>query len=97
MSKTLKKDKGQRDLRSFFVATPVSSKSNSMTNGTVYQDNDTTKNTVKQGVAIKAAESPISVLDSEEEDFSAWDDLDDDVMISEGTLHMYIIILLLYT
>ena len=69
-----------------------------MTNGTVYQDNDTTKNTVEQGVAIKAAaESPISVLDSEEEDFSKWDDLDDNVMISEGTLHMYIIILSLYS
>ncbi|KAL9962457.1 hypothetical protein ACROYT_G031561 [Oculina patagonica] len=83
-SKTLKKDQSQRDLRSFFVATPSSSQSNSLECKTGSQrENSTSKKGVEQSLTMNSKEKPISVVDSDEDEFSAWDDLDDDILISE--------------
>ena len=35
---------------------------------------------------MNSKEKPISVDDSDEGDFSAWNDLDDDILISEGNV-----------
>ena len=36
---------------------------------------------------MNSKEKPITVVDSDEDDFSAWSDLDDDILISEGNLN----------
>ena len=84
-AKTLKKDQSQRDLRSFFVATPSSSQSNSAEHEIGYQLEDNSgRKSVEQVGTVNSKEKPITVEDSDEDDFSAWSDLDDDILISEG-------------
>ncbi|PFX16259.1 DNA annealing helicase and endonuclease ZRANB3 [Stylophora pistillata] len=82
-SKAGKKDQGQRDLRSFFVATPVSSKSTSFENSACshYTTVPIDKN-AKLGVTRKTAGDPIYVLDKEEDGLSTWDGLKNDAPIS---------------
>ena len=47
------------------------------------EDNSSRKS-VKQVGTVNSKEKPITVEDSDEDDFSAWSDLDDDILISEG-------------
>lgn len=83
--KTTGKDQGQRDLRSFFVATPVSSKSNSFENRASSHNTTVHRNkSAKMGAARKTSDDPIHLLESEEEDLSTLDDLKDDALIWEG-------------
>ena len=84
-SKAGKKDQGQRDLRSFFVTTPVSSKSTSFENSACshYTTVPIDKN-AKLGVTRKTAGDPIYVLDKEEDGLSTWDGLKNDAPISAG-------------
>lgn len=83
--KTTGKDQGQRDLRSFFVATPVSSKSNSFENSASSHNTTVHRNkSTKMGAARKTSDDPIHLLESEEEDLSTLDDLKDDALIWEG-------------
>lgn len=83
--KTTGKDQRQRDLRSFFVATPVSSKSNSFENRASSHNTTVHRNkSAKMGEARKTLDDPIHVLESEEEDLSTLDDLKDDALIWEG-------------
>ena len=83
--KTTGKDQGQRDLRSFFVATPVSSKSNSFENRANSHNTTVHRNKrANMGAARKTSDDPIHVLESEEEDLSTLDDLKDDALIWEG-------------
>jgi len=35
---------------------------------------------------MNSKKKPVTVEDSDEDDFSAWDDLDDDILISEGNV-----------
>lgn len=51
-------------------------------------EDGTRKNIVDQGVATTSRDTVVSVLDSDEDDFSAWDDVDDDILISEGTFRL---------
>lgn len=84
-AKTTGKDQAQRDLRSFFVATPVSSKSNSFENSATSHNTTVHRNkSAKMGAARKTSDDPIHVLESEEEDLSTLDDLKDDALIWEG-------------
>lgn len=66
---------------------PSSSQSNSLAQKTGSQcENNTREKDVEQGlVAMNSKEKPITVVDSDDDDFSAWDDVDDDTLISEGT------------
>jgi len=53
--------------------------------GHQHEDNSGQKR-VELGGAMNSKEKPITVEDSDEDDFSAWDDLDNDILISEGNI-----------